>query len=318
MNFLLFSFQATQGCIVYISRSGLPGVKCVRGSNVITQCQARSIKLDGKQVNLLDGKVHTVGLLYSRFKAGSARIYIDGSQIMYCRNQGNWKITAVSHSLWLFSQPGNWFFQALPAVLFKASVHTTTISARKLDSIAQWSKAKVEIVPVGPIQTKVDGCKEEFRTNGAFIGLRCYLAVFGPKGHPIAIPVSHLSLACSRPGCHIYFTRRVSEPVAHAHQFMFEPSFPHAFTSEDVGKPDPIMDLSYFADTFNVFRTTIKINYQHAPDSLIQVQSNVKAVVDNEASSETGAEGTDFARFQCLGSCGVTHRFPEIESDPFF
>eukprot|EP00455_Lapot_gusevi_P042183 TRINITY_DN4970_c0_g2_i4.p1 TRINITY_DN4970_c0_g2~~TRINITY_DN4970_c0_g2_i4.p1 ORF type:complete len:239 (+),score=45.38 TRINITY_DN4970_c0_g2_i4:91-807(+) len=233
---------------------------------------------------------------------------------MYCRNQGEWKIDFASRSLWLFYQPGSWLFQALPAVLFKASVHTAT-GMKRLDAIAEFNAdRKVEAVPMGVFQTSVKNCQEEIE-NGQFVGLRCDLAVFSQTGRPITLSLDHLSLACSRPGCQIYFTRRKILPVAHLHQFVFRPRFPANFQSEDVGKPDPIMDLNYFADTFKVFSTTIKIQYQRSTDSLVQVQSELKVVTDNNENVGMDVAIADFVKFRCLGRCGSAARMPELEQD---
>eukprot|EP00455_Lapot_gusevi_P017411 TRINITY_DN19284_c0_g2_i6.p1 TRINITY_DN19284_c0_g2~~TRINITY_DN19284_c0_g2_i6.p1 ORF type:complete len:504 (+),score=107.68 TRINITY_DN19284_c0_g2_i6:82-1593(+) len=302
-NFLLLSFQSTHGCTVFISRAGLPGINCKANSELVNTCQARSITIDYKPLNLLDGAPHTVGFLFSRRRGGHVRIFVDGVESFSCYNRRDWKMGYSSNSLWLFHQPGRWQYQPLPAFLFRASVYTSN-QVSKVEKVAAFAPNKKAVtVVVGDLETRVKDCKDVI-DNDRFVGIRCNLYIM--NGHrPIPLSLAHLSLACSRPGCQIGFTKRDAYPIGPIHQFLYQPGFPAEFVSENVGYPDPIVDVSFIADNFDVFKTQFTVGYAPQEDaSLMEVDADV--AVEADAENESGTMVSDANRYRCIGRCGVS------------
>eukprot|EP00455_Lapot_gusevi_P021716 TRINITY_DN2271_c0_g3_i5.p1 TRINITY_DN2271_c0_g3~~TRINITY_DN2271_c0_g3_i5.p1 ORF type:complete len:1240 (-),score=432.68 TRINITY_DN2271_c0_g3_i5:147-3866(-) len=307
-GFTLFSFAGSQGCTLYITPAGLPGVVCRRGNVALAQCQVRRASFHGRLVNLLDGRPHTVGLLFSRHRGGGLRVYIDNVQVLYCTNSERWMMVMASRSLWFFNQPGRWFYQPLPGVLFRASVYTSD-DAVLLDNLAEKNRRipakSASVQPVGSLRTEVRDCKEILDANNAkrVIGLRCKLHS-SLKGKSVSVPVTTYSLACSRPNCDIFFPKRKDIPFSHAHEFIYLPNYPGNFTSEDVGDPDMISDMAFISDGFSVFPVKFGIQFDPDGDAKLETNSQVNTATNTQITSQVGA--IDFMKYRCTQSCCAT------------
>eukprot|EP00455_Lapot_gusevi_P003102 TRINITY_DN11285_c0_g1_i8.p1 TRINITY_DN11285_c0_g1~~TRINITY_DN11285_c0_g1_i8.p1 ORF type:complete len:176 (-),score=56.49 TRINITY_DN11285_c0_g1_i8:110-637(-) len=120
--------------------------------------------------------------------------------------------------------------------------------------------------------------------------IRCKLEAFvAPSTTPVAIDRDVFSLACSRPGCSIYFEPNQPE-TASAFWFRYQPNYPDSFKSENVGSPRPFPDVAMLTDGFTSWTASFGLTLQPAQNAL-------------------EVEVTDATRYMMTQSCCATVQF---------
>eukprot|EP00455_Lapot_gusevi_P005545 TRINITY_DN1237_c0_g1_i11.p1 TRINITY_DN1237_c0_g1~~TRINITY_DN1237_c0_g1_i11.p1 ORF type:complete len:508 (+),score=125.41 TRINITY_DN1237_c0_g1_i11:388-1911(+) len=293
-SYVLWSFARGSGCVVYVTYTGMPGLKCyTAGSESIsTQVQSAS-------VNLLDGNLHKVSLVVSRAPHPlEAYLYVDGAQVFQGSTTRPFSITNSAQSINIFYDAYFWQYRPLPALLVRASVLASqglaeiSAVAKRLafTEIKPWSLTnKFKLVP--KLTTEWRHCQALPKVNELPQGLRCTLV---PKvnGKVTAVPIDIFSLSCSRPRCSISFDSRPTTPST-SFVFTYKPNFPETFDSENVGSPPLFQDPSFISDGFSTNIASFGLEY--VPEEASPDESKLEIGVH--------AGVGDVMRYRALQSC---------------
>eukprot|EP00455_Lapot_gusevi_P036685 TRINITY_DN4084_c0_g1_i2.p1 TRINITY_DN4084_c0_g1~~TRINITY_DN4084_c0_g1_i2.p1 ORF type:complete len:959 (+),score=192.03 TRINITY_DN4084_c0_g1_i2:73-2949(+) len=319
-SYLIFGFEKTTGCTVFMTYTGNLGLTCMAPKRY--SCVFRF-----NDFSLADYRRHVVSLLYSTVTGGFHRLFVDYQEVGQCENPGPWNIVKSSSRLFTFYQPGEWRFRPLPALFYDLMVWAGQLD--DLDRLARDRSLRVlhgghedeQSLPpedsdpsatlVPPIKTQWENCVPfRFKDSTSEFNdtLRCDISIT-LDGEPYETYLDIFSLGCSRPDCWIFFKRQgVTEPSSR-YSFYYQPRFPMTFQSENVGTPAPFSDISILTDGFSYGPVSFGMKYVPESPSESAIDQHI------ESSSSMG----DVVRYICVeASSTCTCRLILTDTSPTF
>eukprot|EP00455_Lapot_gusevi_P054905 TRINITY_DN8882_c0_g1_i5.p1 TRINITY_DN8882_c0_g1~~TRINITY_DN8882_c0_g1_i5.p1 ORF type:complete len:481 (+),score=110.26 TRINITY_DN8882_c0_g1_i5:107-1549(+) len=116
-SYFLFSFRRHTGCDVYITSAGHLGMNCYTPQ--MHSCQIRF--RDG--FSLLDGRFHSVALMYSTSSAIPSRFYVDYQMVGECA-MPSWNMAHANNKISFFHDTLFWGFTHFPIQVQEISLYT--------------------------------------------------------------------------------------------------------------------------------------------------------------------------------------------------
>eukprot|EP00455_Lapot_gusevi_P036159 TRINITY_DN4014_c0_g1_i3.p1 TRINITY_DN4014_c0_g1~~TRINITY_DN4014_c0_g1_i3.p1 ORF type:complete len:174 (-),score=30.78 TRINITY_DN4014_c0_g1_i3:49-570(-) len=134
---------------------------------------------------------------------------------------------------------------------------------------------------VANLRTKWSRCVFARRIGVPVIyeSMTCRLTAVDASNNPIAVPMDVFSLGCSRPMCEIFFPDGQSSVAANQFTFVYKPSFPTTFVSEDVGDPALWMDMAFVTDGFKQITVGFGIRYERNGPAFFEMETAQADVV---------------------------------------
>eukprot|EP00455_Lapot_gusevi_P050244 TRINITY_DN7247_c0_g2_i3.p1 TRINITY_DN7247_c0_g2~~TRINITY_DN7247_c0_g2_i3.p1 ORF type:complete len:555 (-),score=125.65 TRINITY_DN7247_c0_g2_i3:59-1525(-) len=154
-TYVLMSFARTTGCLVYLTGTGLIGVKCYnQGKEMIAE---QVTNWPHPDFTLMQG-THKVTLLFSTNPTQPVRLYVDGMCVLtiinpnYADKTFTWDLTQASPSLRLFGDQFFWEYYGMWGIMKRFSLQVSD-SFKALQDLAETLHLD-EVVPLDKEERK--------------------------------------------------------------------------------------------------------------------------------------------------------------------
>eukprot|EP00455_Lapot_gusevi_P036157 TRINITY_DN4014_c0_g1_i10.p1 TRINITY_DN4014_c0_g1~~TRINITY_DN4014_c0_g1_i10.p1 ORF type:complete len:380 (-),score=75.19 TRINITY_DN4014_c0_g1_i10:97-1236(-) len=312
-SYVLMSFARTSGCVLYLTFQGHIGIRCYRTGVELVSGQV--LTWPTGTFSLLDGRPHKVSLLYSTRGGDEIRVTVDGMVVLSLTAPLSTAIGSISRSINFFNDPYFWQYGRLPAALSRVSIlgsdslsSLTSQATNLLFNVQPMPGSLSNLARVAGLSTKWTRCVFARRVGVPVVyeSMTCRLTAVDASNNVVTVPMDVFSLGCSRPMCEIFFPAGQSS-VANQFTFVYKPSFPTTFTSEDVGDPALWMDMAFVTDGFKQITVGFGIRYARSGSARLEV----------------AVEYADTARYVAVQSCcgtianRVCNRDDDLQNDTF-
>eukprot|EP00455_Lapot_gusevi_P056056 TRINITY_DN9221_c0_g1_i13.p1 TRINITY_DN9221_c0_g1~~TRINITY_DN9221_c0_g1_i13.p1 ORF type:complete len:1001 (-),score=223.13 TRINITY_DN9221_c0_g1_i13:99-3101(-) len=301
-SFLLMSFARSSGCVVYVTYTGKPGIRCYLSSAVFASDQVLTWPQD-----LFDGQFHKVSVVFSaNTRSGVVQLYIDGQLISDLTRNKRWSLFNTGENVAFFYDPHFWEFAPLPGSLLRASVvgsdnltRIQEIATRQVLSYQPFQGDVESIEKVPELKTVWSDCALIRGSGVHYEGLECSITA-QQDGETVTVPQDVFSLGCSRPGCTITFLPHQPK-LADRYRFIYKPHYPKGFVSENVGDPALFHDPAKLTDGFQT--RTASFGLKFSPTATVDDTQEGAAQDPTAGENMLELANGDFMSYVCVQSC---------------
>eukprot|EP00455_Lapot_gusevi_P050242 TRINITY_DN7247_c0_g1_i3.p1 TRINITY_DN7247_c0_g1~~TRINITY_DN7247_c0_g1_i3.p1 ORF type:complete len:342 (-),score=73.60 TRINITY_DN7247_c0_g1_i3:60-1085(-) len=317
-TYVLMSFARTTGCLVYLTGTGLIGVKCFnQGKEMVSEQVTGWPRAD---FDLLKG-THKATLLFSVDPTLPVRLYVDGMSVLtiinpkFLDHSWKWDLTQASPSLQLFGDRFFWEYYGMWGVMKRFSLQVSN-NIKSLMDLAETIMLE-EVVPLEAdgenkyvssslrLETTWENCQPLLNEETQLIdAVTCDII---PMKYGMRVPIepSLLHLACSRPLCEISFTNEDYKP-ADIFSVTYRPHYPLNFNSENVGSPPPFPDPSFVTDGWSRHVISFKLNF-HKDATLLETGANL--------GHQSALQIRDAVKYVMVESAPMPHIIERLQDD---